>query len=151
MRAFNFAASACLVLALLCATAYGQVNTRKSIYIDDGILTDKESFTETWNFDEDTHREFPPVEGGSLVGMIVGFGCTFIFFTTAVILIVRDEIIRHRTYEKLVERDIRRLKNDHKQSDEDVDRILNEFLEAEEKRGQAVDATAAAKELAEIN
>ena len=83
--------------------------------------------------------------------MILGFGATFIFFTIAVILIVRDEIIRHHTYEKLIERDIRRLKTDCDQTDEQVKIIENEFLEAESMRGQTVDATAAAKELAEIN
>ena len=150
MRAFNFAATACIVLSLLCASAsaFEEQSSFKKAGTVDPL---KEDYTNTWNFADNTHREFPPVEGLSMIGMVLGFGATFIFFVTAVILIVRDEIIRHRTYEKLIERDIRRLKTDHKQSDEDVERILKEFDEAEEKRGQAVDATAAAKELAEIN
>ena len=129
MRAFNFTASACIVLALLCSSTYGleddtlgtstglYTTPRTSIYIDEG-LKDKAVFTEKWNFDETTHRASPPIEGSSLIGMILGFGATFIFFTIAVILIVRDEIIRHHTYEKLIERDIRRLKTDCDQTDE---------------------------------
>ena len=107
--------------------------------------------TDSFNLDVSTHRETPPFEGGSLVGLIVGFSCTFIFFILAARLIILDELLRHSTYDALLIRDVRRLRNDCNKDDEGIDQINREFEEAEIKRNVKVDDVAAAKELAEIN
>lgn len=86
-----------------------------------------------------------------MVGLIIGYCIVVVFFAIAAYLIITDEIKRHRTYEALIARDIRRLKNECNQTPAEIDRIDNEFAEAEANRGKKIDATAAALELAEIN
>ena len=106
--------------------------------------------TEHFNMSEDGHRVTPPIEGTALIGMVVGFGSTFVFFVIAAILIISDEIKRHKDYAAQIERDLKRF-DEFYYDDQQRAGLEKEFMEAEAKRGVRVDARAAAQELSAIN
>ena len=143
MRAFKPA-------VLLMLSGLASALERQTVHIND-LKAEKPIRTETFNFAENTFQEKPALEGSALVGIIIGYCIVIIFFALAAYLIITDEIKRHRTYEALIARDIRRLKNECNQTPADITRIDTEFDEAEANRGKKIDATAAALELAEIN
>lgn len=91
------------------------------------------------------------MEGADLVGVIVGFSVLGIFLLIAMYLIITDEFGRHAHYEKLIERDQRKLRDTCGQSSDQVAAILREFDEIESKRGMDKDDEKERMELAEIN
>lgn len=111
----------------------------------------KDVSTTTFRIGPETHQEDPGYEGGKFTGMIVGFSCLAIFIVVAAFLIIRDEINRHKNYEKLIERDIRKLRDQCGQTPEQMEHIMNDFEESEAKRGQNKDDEKARQELADIN
>ena len=86
-----------------------------------------------------------------MLGMIVGFSCTAVFLISAAILIIYDEVTRHKTYDELIRRDLRKFKSSFQFNQDQMDVLEKDFQDAEEKRNRKVDATADAKELQEIN
>ena len=86
-----------------------------------------------------------------MVGIIIGFAVTAVFLLIAATLVITDEVLRHKTYSALIARDLRKFKTDWDYTDGQMANLEKEFEELEAKRGQSVDAAAAAKELQEIN
>jgi hypothetical protein len=105
--------------------------------------------TQQFNLHPTTHAPEIEIEGTTMVGIVIGFSVTGIFLITAMILILRDECLRHARYAKNIKNDFKKLKALGK-SDQ-LENLLNEFAELEAKRGQNAEADKERAELADIN
>ena len=70
-------------------------------------------------------------EGASLVGLIVGFTVTFCAMLFAVIVIIRDEIKRHKDYAIQLEKDRADLMSKHGATQKDLDDYDQAFMTKE--------------------
>ena len=86
----------------------------------------------------------------SLVGLIVGGGCTFIFLIFALVNIIIDEAQRQKDFTNKVEQAMETLKEEYNVEEKEMSEILEEF-EIKDAKGDQFDAEAERAELAAIN
>ena len=122
MRAFKIASAllllACVVSAEGTEESYTReqideikaANANKAITAVPYRSDPKEVTTRVFNFDEGSYQSESD-KGDPMLGMIVGFSCTAVFLISAAILIIYDEVTRHKTYDELIRRDLRKFKS----------------------------------------
>ena len=76
-------------------------------------VEEKATSTRIFSMEPGTYRENIPLDE-RMTGLLVGFICTAIFLVAAAILILYDEIKRHETYSKLIDRDLEKFRDDWK-------------------------------------
>ena len=86
----------------------------------------------------------------SLIGLLVGFGCTGVFLIFAIVNIIVDEAERHEKFKAKVTEAKKTLTEDYDVTEKEMDEIDAEF-EEKEKKGDKKDDKAEREELAEIN
>ena len=86
----------------------------------------------------------------SLIGLLIGFGCTGVFLIFAIVNIIVDEAERHEKFKAKVTEAKKTLTDDYDVEEKEMDEIDAEF-EEKEKKGDKKDDKAEREELAEIN
>ena len=109
-------------------------------------------YTEVFNMAPDSYGPEEEFEGMYLLGMIIGFIVTGFFMIFGFIVIVRDEVLRHKKFEEDLEKEKKKLTSDtYGVSSGMMATFAAEFRDKEAARGKAVDAEAERKALQEIN
>ena len=86
----------------------------------------------------------------SMIGLIIGFGCTAVFILFSLINIIIDEVQRHADFEQRVEKAKDTLRDDYNLDDRAMEEIEEEFR-LKEQKGDKFDAEEERKGLAAIN
>lgn len=138
------------------AAASGPVNpanyrVRSENNGDKGDSRSQKYYTDVFNMGPDSYGPEEEFEGMYLLGMIIGFIVTGFFMIFGVIVIVRDEILRHKRFEMDLEKVKNTLRTTYNVSAGMMGTFATEFRDREAARGKKKDAEAERKALQEIN
>lgn len=91
-----------LLGCMLVAAVYANELRGRALHEDDDKANSKSTlgYTKVLCMTDDCHAEKPEFEGMNMIGLCVGFAVTALFMIFGVIVIIRDEIHRHRKYKQ---------------------------------------------------
>ena len=145
----------------VCHASDVEINYEDGSYVCPNKFPDDEDglpyreFTQVFSNREGTYTPFTGTGGQeltdmSMIGLIIGFGCTGVFILFSLINIIIDEVQRHADFEQRVEKAKDTLREDYNLDDRAMEEIEEEFR-LKEAKGDKFDAEEERKELAAIN
>lgn len=118
-------------ISLMMVSAMANETLRgRALHTEKDETKSTKGFTDIFCMTEQCHAEAPEFEGANLIGLCVGFTVTAGFMIFGVIVIIRDEINRHKKYAADLINDRDRLKRAGA-SDKDIQDIDRQFFEKE--------------------
>ena len=108
MRVSSLLVLSCLFMSYV-AAANGALRGRK-LHAEKEDSNSEQGFTDRFCMSDKCYAEKPEFEGGTLIGIIVGFVVTGLFMLFGVVVIIRDEIKRIHDFRDQLVQDRNKLK-----------------------------------------
>jgi len=107
----------------------------RALHTEKAETKSTKGFTDIFCMSDKCHAEAPEFEGANLIGLAVGFTVTAGFMIFGVIVIIRDEIKRHKDYAADLINDVHRLEaaGASEQMIKDINRAFYEKENAKKK------------------